>query len=123
MSNFKSSYTDMLATLYWDIESLLLEYGDRPALMSTSACEEMWAKFEALRERFAVLKAQAHEMLGPGASIDGHDAMVVRKFLTELERLLDVEHEGDDWETYVGAAMIQAENRIYDEARWVERLA
>lgn len=122
MSNFKSSYMDMLATLYWDIESLLLEYGDRPALMSPSACEAMWAKFEALRERFAVLKAQANELLGQGASPDGYDAMV-RKFLTELERLLDVEHEGDDWETYVGAAMIQAENRIYDEARWVERLA
>ncbi|HET7203125.1 MAG TPA: hypothetical protein VFI92_07120 [Steroidobacteraceae bacterium] len=122
MSNFKSSYTDVLATLYWDIESLLLEYSDRAALLSPSAREAMWGKFEALRERFSVLKAQANEMLGQGAAADGHDAMV-HSFLAELERLLDVEHEGDDWETYVGAAMIQAENRIYDEAHWVQRLA
>lgn len=122
MSNFKSSYTDMLATLYWDIESLLLEYGDRAALLSPSACEAMWAKFEALRQRFGEIKDQANEMLAQGAPVDGCDAMV-RSFLAELERLLDVEHEGDDWETYVGAAMIQAENRIYDEAHWVQRLA
>jgi hypothetical protein len=122
MSNFKSSYTDMLATLYWDIESLLLEYGDRAALLSPSACEAMWAKFEALRYRFGEIKDQANEMLAQGAPMDGGDAMV-RSFLAELERLLDVEHEGDDWETYVGAAMMQAENRIYDEAHWVQRLA
>ena len=42
-------------------------------------------------------------------------------FLYELERLLDVDHEGDDWEAYVGAAMMQVENRICDEARRVER--
>lgn len=122
MSSFKSSYTDMLATLYWDIESLLLEYGERAELLSPSAGEAMWAKFQDLRERFAVLKTHANAMLGQDASADGYDA-TVHSFLAELERLLDVEHEGDDWETYVGAAMIQAENRIYDEARWVQHLA
>ncbi len=122
MRNFKASYTDMLATLYGDIESLLSEYGDRPTLMSPAACEAMWAKFEALRERFALLKAQTSAMLAQGEPGDGHDAMV-RTFLAELERLLDVEHEGDDWEAYVGAAMIEAEHLIYDEARWVERLS
>ena len=122
MSSFKASYTEMLATLYWDIETLLLEYGERTASMSPSACEEMWAKFEALRQRLAVLRPQASEMLKQGPGIAGSETMV-RSFLGDLERLLDVEHEGDDWETYVGAAMIQAENRIYDEARRLERLA
>src|SRR5512134_3071531 len=59
MNNFEASYAEMLATLYWDVEALLAEYNDRAVLLSPSACEAMWSKFEALRGRFAALKRQA----------------------------------------------------------------
>jgi hypothetical protein len=117
MSDFKTSYAEMLATLATDIEALLDEYSDRETL-SPSACEIMWSKFEALRARLAALKARVSEALRDDPGPDGHET-AIRMFLAELECLLDVEHDGDDWEAYVGAAMIHAEQRICDEARWV----
>ncbi|HEX6570852.1 MAG TPA: hypothetical protein VF055_02440 [Steroidobacteraceae bacterium] len=119
MNDFKSSYAGMLATLYGEIEALLAEFGD-PATLSPSACEAMWSKFQALRDRFAVLRHDADRQLAQGGPAAGED-LAVHTFLYELERLLDVDHEGDDWEAYVGAAMMQVENRICDEARRVER--
>jgi hypothetical protein len=115
MTHSLTSYADMLASLYWDIESLLAQYGDR-ALLSPSACEAMWSEFEALRSRLHRLRAEAD-----AAPLPYRES--AHRLLVELEQLLDVDHEGDDWEAYMGAAMIHAENRICDEARWIERSA
>jgi hypothetical protein len=115
MTDFKASYIDLLAALCSNIESLLAEYHDR-ILLSQTQCEALWQGFEALRERFGDLKLEADAILvdaPPGYAALG------RSFLTELERLLDVENDGDDWESYVDAAMIHAEERICDEARAV----
>jgi len=115
MPDFKASYIDLLGTLCSNIELLLAEYHDR-MLLSPRQCEALWQGFEALRERFGDLKREADAILvqaPPGYETLG------RAFLTELERLLDVENDGDDWESYVDAAMIHAEERICDEARAV----
>ncbi len=71
------------------------------------------------RARRARLKEGAADLLvDPRAN---GQAAVARIFLGEIERLLDVEHDGADWETRVGAAMIHAEQRICDEALWISR--
>ena len=109
----------MLATLYWEVEAWLDEFGER-GVLPPSRRERMWARFEALRARSSVLKRDATAQLVYEGPHDPHET-TVRAFLYELERMLDVEHDGDDWETHVGAAVIEAEGRICDEARQVER--
>lgn len=115
--DFKAAYTDLLATLYHDIESVLYRYHDCPAF-SPAEYDALWRRFEALRARLATLKnsAAARSPAGPDEFWSAP-----RRLLTEIDQLLDIEQEGDDWETYVGAAMMHAENRIYDEAHWVAR--
>jgi hypothetical protein len=117
--DFKAAYTDLLATLYHDIESVLSGYQDCPAF-SPAEYDGLWRRFEALRSRFATLKGSAAGHSPPAAD---EFASAPRRLLTEIDQLLDIEQEGDDWETYVGAAMMNAENRIYDEAHWVARWA
>jgi hypothetical protein len=119
MHDLKRHYLHMLATLYWEVEAWLDEFGDGSFLPS-ARCEQMWARFEALRERFAALRRDVTGQLGAHGTRDVQET-AVRAFLYELERMLDVEHDGDDWETQVGAAVISAEGRICDEARQVER--
>jgi len=119
MSDFKTSYGELLATLYWDIEALLDEYGARVDDLPPAECDALWRKFAGLRARLTSLKEDAADLLA-GPRSNGQAAMA-RMFLGEIERLLDVEHDGTDWETYVGAAMIHAEQRICDEALWVSR--
>jgi hypothetical protein len=115
--DFKAAYTDLLATLYHDIESVLTGYHDCPAF-SPAEYDALWRRFEALRARLATLKCSA---AAHSAAVADELASAPRRLLTEIDQLLDIEQEGDDWETYVGAAMMHAENRIYDEAHWVAR--
>jgi hypothetical protein len=119
MRDLKHTYMQMLATLYWEVEAWLDEFGARD-VWPPARCERMWSRFEALRQRFAVLKRDATAQLADMAPHDPHQT-AVRAFLCELERMLDVEHDGADWETYVSSAVIEAEGRICDEARQVER--
>ena len=119
MQDFKGAYLQMLATLYWDAEAWLDEFG-QSGLLSPAQCDRMWSRFEALRDRFTGLRQTATMQIAEHGRLGLHET-AVRAFLYEIEGMLDVEHDGDDWETHVGAAVIQAEGRICDEARQVER--
>lgn len=119
MEDLKNAYLQMLATLYWDVEAWLDEFG-LPRLHEPARCEQMWSRFAALRDRFAHLKREVSLQLVSRGRFGVHET-AIRAFLYELERMLDVEHDGADWESHVGAAVIEAEGRICDEARQVER--
>jgi hypothetical protein len=115
--DFKSAYVDLLATLYTDIESMLAEYGDM-ALLSPVTQQGTRGKLEALLARVAELKRGAESLPRDGFGRSEH-AFVVRSFLTEIQQLLDVEPDGDDWVEIFGAAMMDAQNRIQEEAHWL----
>lgn len=115
--DFKSSYVELLATLYADIEAMLAEYNDG-AVVSPLARRNTRAKLEALLARIAELKRGAQSLPREEFGRSEH-AFVVRSFLTEIQQLLDVEPDGDDWVEIFGAAMMDAQNRIQEEAHWL----
>lgn len=117
--DFKSAYIELLATLYGDIEAMLAEYSDAAA-RSPLAQRSTQAKLEALLARVAELKRSARSLPDEEFGRSEH-AFVVRSFLTEIQQLLDVEPDGEDWVEIFGAAMMDAQNRIHDEAHWLVR--
>jgi hypothetical protein len=115
--DFKSAYVELLATLYTDIEAMLAEYGDQASL-SPVMQRNTRGKLEALLARVSELKRGAESLPREGFGWSEH-AFVVRSFLTEIQQLLDVEPDGDDWVEIFGAAMMDAQNRIQEEAHWL----
>ena len=115
--DFKSAYIELLETLYTDIESMLDEYGD-VAVVAPAAQLTTRRRLAALLARVSELKRGAEALPRDGFGRSEH-AFVVRSFLTEIQRLLDVEPDGDDWVEIFGAAMMDAQNRIQEEAHWL----
>ncbi len=100
-----------------DIESMLAEYGEKVPLSPVAQLSTR-GKLEALLARVAELKRGAEFLPREGFGRSEH-AFVVRSFLTEIQQLLDVEPDGDDWVEIFGAAMMDAQNRIQEEAHWL----
>jgi hypothetical protein len=115
--DFKSAYIGLLATLYADIESMLAEHDDKVSLSPVAQLSTR-SKLEALLARVAELKRSAHSLPREAFGRREH-AFVVRSFLTEIQQLLDVEPDGDGWVEIFGAAMMDAQNRIQEEAHWL----
>jgi hypothetical protein len=115
--DFKAAYVELLATLYADIEGMLAEYGDGAA-RSPAAHRRTRAKLESLLARVAELKRGARSLPREEFGRSEH-AFVVRSFLTEIQQLLDVEPDGDDWVEIFGGALMDAQNRIQEEAHWL----
>jgi len=116
---FRESYTNLLARLYDEIETVLAQYEDGAAF-SPAEYKALWQRFEALRTRLASIRNEAEPQIPSGAD---ELASIPRRLFAEIDQLLDVEHDGGDWDIYVGAAMMHAENRIADEVHWVARSA
>jgi hypothetical protein len=117
--DFKAAYVELLATLYADIEAMLAEYGDGAA-RSPAAQQTTRSKLEDMLARVAELKRGAQSLPREEFGRSEH-AFVVRSFLTEIQQLLDVEPDGEDWVEIFGAAMMDAQNRIQEEAHWLSR--
>ena len=115
--DFRSAYVELLAVLYADIESMLAEYTDDEPLAPVAE-RSTRGKLEVLLARVAELKQGAESMPHDGFGWTEH-AFVMRSFFSEIQQLLDVEPDGDDWVEIFGAAMMDAQNRIQEEAHWL----
>ena len=118
MDDLKRTYMQMPATLYREAEAWLDEFGAR-GVWPPVRREHMWSRFEALRQRFAVLKRDATEQLAGTGTHDPHPTAVRLPLPTRAHARRRARRRG--WETHVRSDVIEAESRICEEAQQVER--
>ena len=117
--DFKLSYATLLTSLWEEMEEILELHCVR-ARLSDRVAEQLCWRLQSCLQRLTSLQQDA----GPNGVHRlevAEQAMMLRRFATELLALVQIESDEEDWASACAARMVRAQNRIVDEFQRLAR--